>query len=98
VAAACDVFRDALCAHVLLLLLLLLMWCRDSTIPLTSPEAQQKQDQQGRRGSSAGGGAFWVSLMRSSAVWAIVVNNFAFHYAFYLVMNWLPTYFNRCVM
>lgn len=35
--------------------------------------------------------------MRSSAVWAIVVNNFAFHYAFYLVMNWLPTYFNRCV-
>ena len=24
-----------------------------------------------------------------AAVWAIVINNFTFHYAFYLVMNWL---------
>lgn len=35
--------------------------------------------------------------MASPAVWAIVANNFAFHYAFYVVMNWLPTYFNRWV-
>jgi ACS family sodium-dependent inorganic phosphate cotransporter len=34
-------------------------------------------------------------MLSSPAVWAIVVNNFAFHYAFYVVMNWLPTYFNR---
>jgi ACS family sodium-dependent inorganic phosphate cotransporter len=34
-------------------------------------------------------------MLASPAVWAIVVNNFAFHYAFYVVMNWLPTYFNR---
>lgn len=72
----------------------LLPWRRDSTMPLTLLEAQLKPDQS-RRASSAGGAALWVSLLRSSAVWAIVVNNFAFHYAFYLVMNWLPTYFNR---
>ena len=30
-----------------------------------------------------------------SAVWAIVINNFTFHYAFYVVMNWLPTYFDK---
>lgn len=35
----------------------------------------------------------WCVLMRSSAVWAIVTNNFAFHYATYVLMNWLPTYF-----
>lgn len=29
-------------------------------------------------------------------VWAIVINNFSFHYAFYVIMNWLPTFFNRC--
>ena len=37
----------------------------------------------------------WGPLLRSPAVWAIVVNNFTFHYAFYVVMNWLPTYFDR---
>jgi hypothetical protein len=36
-------------------------------------------------------------MLLSPAVWAIVANNFAFHYAFYVVMNWLPTYFNRWV-
>ena len=25
---------------------------------------------------------------------AVQVNNFTFHYAFYVVMNWLPTYFD----
>lgn len=34
-------------------------------------------------------------MMSSAAVWAIVVNNFSFHYAFYVIMNWLPTYFNH---
>lgn len=35
----------------------------------------------------------WGVLVQSSAVWAIVTNNFAFHYATYVLMNWLPTYF-----
>lgn len=26
-------------------------------------------------------------------VWGIVMNNFSFHYALYVLMNWLPTYF-----
>lgn len=39
------------------------------------------------------GGIPWGVLFRSPAVWAIVVNNFAFHYATYVLMNWLPTYF-----
>ena len=34
-------------------------------------------------------------MLSSPAVWAIVINNFTFHYAFYVVMNWLPTYFDR---
>jgi hypothetical protein len=33
-------------------------------------------------------------MLWSLPVWAIVINNFSFHYAFYVVMNWLPTYFN----
>ena len=37
----------------------------------------------------------WARLLRHPAVWAIVVNNFTFHYAFYVVMNWLPTYFDK---
>lgn len=36
----------------------------------------------------------WRRMLRSPAVWAIVINNFAFHYAFYVIMNWMPTYFN----
>ena len=49
----------------------------------------------GRSGSS--GGIPWGILIQSPAVWAIVVNNFAFHYATYVLMNWLPTYFQRLV-
>lgn len=37
----------------------------------------------------------WKQLILSSAVWSIVINNFTFHYAFYIVMNWLPTYFDK---
>ncbi|PKU76430.1 probable anion transporter 6 [Dendrobium catenatum] len=35
----------------------------------------------------------WRKMMFSLPVWAIVVNNFTFHYALYVLMNWLPTYF-----
>ena len=37
----------------------------------------------------------WGRMLRHPALWAIVANNFTFHYAFYVVMNWLPTYFDR---
>jgi len=37
----------------------------------------------------------WRRMLASPAVWAIISNNFAFHYSFYVIMNWLPTYFNR---
>ncbi|KAL0911036.1 hypothetical protein M5K25_019139 [Dendrobium thyrsiflorum] len=35
----------------------------------------------------------WRKMIFSLPVWAIVVNNFTFHYALYVLMNWLPTYF-----
>lgn len=35
----------------------------------------------------------WKRIFISLPVWAIVVNNFTFHYALYVLMNWLPTYF-----
>ncbi|XP_020589243.1 probable anion transporter 6 [Phalaenopsis equestris] len=35
----------------------------------------------------------WKKMMFSMPVWAIVVNNFTFHYSLYVLMNWLPTYF-----
>lgn len=36
----------------------------------------------------------WKRIVTSLPVWAIVVNNFTFHYALYVLMNWLPTYFD----
>ncbi|KAL5225190.1 hypothetical protein ABZP36_011829 [Zizania latifolia] len=35
----------------------------------------------------------WRKIIFSLPVWAILVNNFTFHYALYVLMNWLPTYF-----
>ncbi|XP_059310470.1 probable anion transporter 5 [Lycium ferocissimum] len=35
----------------------------------------------------------WKRILVSLLVWASVVNNFTFHYALYVLMNWLPTYF-----
>ena len=35
-----------------------------------------------------------VEFLKHRSVQAIVVNNFTFHYAFYIVMNWLPSYFD----
>jgi ACS family sodium-dependent inorganic phosphate cotransporter len=37
----------------------------------------------------------WKRILLSMPVWAIVVNNFTFHYALYVLMNWLPTYFEK---
>ncbi|XP_042387811.1 probable anion transporter 7 [Zingiber officinale] len=35
----------------------------------------------------------WKKIIFNLPIWAIVVNNFTFHYALYVLMNWLPTYF-----
>ncbi|WOL06648.1 putative anion transporter 6 [Canna indica] len=35
----------------------------------------------------------WKRIVFNLPIWAIVVNNFTFHYALYVLMNWLPTYF-----
>ncbi|KAL5973538.1 putative anion transporter 6 [Asimina triloba] len=37
----------------------------------------------------------WMRISTSLPVWGIVVNNFTFHYALYVLMNWLPTYFEQ---
>ena len=37
----------------------------------------------------------WGGMMVSGAVWALMINNFTFHYALYVLMNWLPTYFEQ---
>jgi ACS family sodium-dependent inorganic phosphate cotransporter len=35
----------------------------------------------------------WKHLLRSSAVWAIIVNHFAGNWALYVLLAWLPSYF-----
>ncbi|KAL0291039.1 UNVERIFIED_CONTAM: putative anion transporter 5 [Sesamum angustifolium] len=35
----------------------------------------------------------WKRIILSLPIWAIVANNFTFHYGLYVLMNWLPTYF-----
>lgn len=35
----------------------------------------------------------WKKMLRCRAVWSIVACNFAFHYALYVVMNWMPAYY-----
>ena len=60
--------------------------CRLATIPLASVDSKQK----GRTPATP-----WLRMLTQPAVWAIIINNFAFHYAFYVVMNWLPTYFDK---
>ncbi|GLC38691.1 hypothetical protein PLESTB_000590700 [Pleodorina starrii] len=69
---------------------------RETVIPLST------LDRPGGGGGGGGGGykgrpgpTPYRRMMSSPAVWAIVVNNFSFHYAFYVIMNWLPTYFNH---
>ncbi|EXB40418.1 hypothetical protein L484_013721 [Morus notabilis] len=46
-------------------------------------------------GIAGKGGIPWQRIIGSMPVWAIVVNNFTFHNALYVLMNWLPTYFEQ---
>lgn len=50
-----------------------------------------------RRGGGTTASIPWKKILASPAVWAIVANNFTFHYALYVLMNWLPTYFNQAL-
>ncbi len=80
---------------------------RETVIPLTVIDQSNGKGGGGAAGGGGGGGSGsagskgrpgptpWNRMLGSSAVWAIVVNNFSFHYAFYVVMNWLPTYFTK---
>lgn len=74
---------------------------RGSSRSLTSSPPVSEMNTGGVAGSrvevGTGGGVPWGVMIQSSAVWAIVANNFAFHYATYVLMNWIPTYFESHV-
>ena len=36
----------------------------------------------------------WADLMRCIPLWALVLNNFTFHYAFFILLAWLPTLYD----
>lgn len=54
-----------------------------------------KAEKGGKSNSSSGPTIPWKRMFLSLPIWAIVVNNFTFHYALYVLMNWLPTYFEQ---
>ncbi len=35
----------------------------------------------------------WKRILRSSAVWALVLNHFCSNWGFYVILSWLPRYF-----
>ena len=61
-----------------------------TALPLSTSQIKQKRMQRATQKSTP-----WKGMIVHPAVWSIVVNNFTFHYAFYIVMNWLPTYFDK---
>ena len=39
-----------------------------------------------------------VQLLRSSAVWAIIIVNIVNHWGYFIYLNWIPSYFYKvCV-
>lgn len=66
-----------------------MMACRVASMPITAADAKDPA------GKLRGSAVPWRRMLLHPAVWAIVVNNYTFHYAFYVVMNWLPTYFEQ---
>mmetsp|Transcript_38375 Transcript_38375/g.95232 ORF Transcript_38375/g.95232 Transcript_38375/m.95232 type:complete len:421 (-) Transcript_38375:292-1554(-) len=34
-------------------------------------------------------------FVRCPAIWAIIINNFTFHYAFFVLMSWMPTFYHQ---
>jgi len=49
----------------------------------------------GASGARKARGTPWAALFTSSPVLAIMLNNFTFHYAFFILMSWLPTYYEQ---
>ncbi|GAB2266980.1 Probable anion transporter 5 [Dionaea muscipula] len=64
----------------------------DSLLPV---KGNQKLRVENGGGLGKTGKIPWKKIFISLPVWAIVVNNFTFHYALYVLMNWLPTYFEQ---
>lgn len=64
-------------------------------LPLT--KSKESPNAQSGRGALRAAKIPWKKIMFSWPVWAIVVNNFTFHYGLYVLMNWLPTYFELCL-
>ena len=81
------------------------LWCwlgedvkhRESLIPVTAAMESNKQQAATDSARKQMGPTPVASIMRHPAVWAVVVNNFAFHYTFYVIMNWMPTYFQSLI-
>ncbi|PNH07465.1 putative anion transporter 7 [Tetrabaena socialis] len=69
---------------------------RETVIPLSTMDHHRPNPGSGGAGHKGRPGPTpYRRMFASPAVWAIVVNNFSFHYGFYVIMNWLPTYFNH---
>jgi ACS family sodium-dependent inorganic phosphate cotransporter len=68
-----------------------------SLIPVTAPGAIKNGAPREDSSRKQVGRTPIGSIMFHSAVWAIVVNNFAFHYTFYVIMSWMPTYFQSLI-
>ncbi|KAG9452946.1 hypothetical protein H6P81_005850 [Aristolochia fimbriata] len=66
---------------------------RDSMLPISRYKEKLKSENSGNSVRVAK--IPWKRIILSLPVWAIVVNNFTFHYALYVLMNWLPTYFEQ---
>ncbi|KAK9850806.1 hypothetical protein WJX84_001460 [Apatococcus fuscideae] len=62
---------------------------RVTSMPVTAADAKDPAAK--LRGSAVP----WRRMLLHPAVWAIVINNYTFHYAFYVVMNWLPLTLSR---
>lgn len=66
----------------------------DQSLPIASSSSSSGK-QQKRYQQHVSRNTPWKDILCHPAVWSIVINNFTFHYAFYIVMNWLPTYFDK---
>mmetsp|Transcript_20703 Transcript_20703/g.62399 ORF Transcript_20703/g.62399 Transcript_20703/m.62399 type:complete len:551 (+) Transcript_20703:239-1891(+) len=78
-----------------------LLWC--GVWPLMKPEKadtalaveEQPQHITAAAGQAAGAprAVPWLKFMQSSAVWAVIVAHFCFNYGYYVLLAWLPSFF-----
>jgi hypothetical protein len=62
---------------------------------LVSFETAEPELLPGAQGVSAQPRTPWGALISSPAVLVIMLNNFTFHYAFFVVMSWMPTFYEQ---